>query len=204
MTENNVYVTWQQQESPPFHVFIYPVNKNNALQPKISKKKKERTKNCPAMAHLTFLFFLISTLFLSSQAKLHLQPSRNQEESFTSILVSQQGLDFIKDLLINKAISSIIPLQLPATIEKSARIPFLGNVHMVISNVTIYKIDVLSSFVKPGNTGIAIVASGTTCNLTMNWHYSYSSWLVPIEISDGGRASVQVFFFSWSCYILYL
>ncbi|XP_021274461.1 putative BPI/LBP family protein At1g04970 isoform X1 [Herrania umbratica] len=144
------------------------------------------------MAHLTFLFFLISSLFLSSQANLHLQPLRNQEESFTSILVSQQGLDFIKDLLINKAISSIIPLQLPATIEKSARIPFLGNVHMVISNVTIYKIDVLSSYVKPGNTGIAIVASGTTCNLTMNWHYSYSSWLLPIEISDGGRASVQV------------
>ncbi|XWS47361.1 hypothetical protein CRYUN_Cryun14cG0146100 [Craigia yunnanensis] len=144
------------------------------------------------MAYLTFLFFLISSLFLSSQANLHLQPSRNQDESFTSILVSQQGLDFIKDLLINKAISSIIPLQLPATIEKSARIPFLGNVHMVISNVTIYKIDVLSSYVKPGNSGIAIVASGTTCNLTMNWHYSYSSWLVPIEISDGGRASVEV------------
>lgn len=66
---------------------------------------------------------------------------------------------------------------------------------MVISNVTIYKIDVLASYVKLGNSGIAIVASGTTCNLTMNWHYSYSSWLVPIEISDGGRASVEVFFF---------
>lgn len=63
---------------------------------------------------------------------------------------------------------------------------------MVISNVTIYKIDVLASYVKLGNSGIAIVASGTTCNLTMNWHYSYSSWLVPIEISDGGRASVEV------------
>ncbi|XP_022758974.1 putative BPI/LBP family protein At1g04970 [Durio zibethinus] len=144
------------------------------------------------MAPLTFLFFLISSLFLSSQANLHLEPSRAQDESFTSILVSQLGLDFIKDLLINKAITSIIPLQLPATIEKSARIPFLGNVHMLISNVTIYKIDVLLSYVKPGNTGIVIVASGTTCNLTMNWHYSYSSWLVPIEISDGGRASVQV------------
>ncbi|XVF31824.1 hypothetical protein REPUB_Repub17cG0026900 [Reevesia pubescens] len=118
--------------------------------------------------------------------------SRSQDESFTSILVSQHGLDFIKDLLINKSISSIIPLQLSATIEKSVRIPFLGNVNMVISNVTIYKIDVLSSYVKPGNSGIAIVASGTTCNLTMNWHYSYTSWLVPIEISDGGRASVQV------------
>ncbi|XVF81535.1 hypothetical protein PTKIN_Ptkin15bG0162800 [Pterospermum kingtungense] len=144
--------------------------------------------------YFSFLFFLISTLFLSSQAnlKLHLQPSTDHDESFTSVLISQQGLDFIKDLLINKAISSFIPLQLPATIEKSARIPFLGNVHMVVSNVTIYKIDVLSSYVKPGDTGIVIVASGTTCNLTMNWHYSYSSWLFPIEISDGGRASVQV------------
>ncbi|XVE78375.1 hypothetical protein DITRI_Ditri13aG0139800 [Diplodiscus trichospermus] len=144
------------------------------------------------MASLTYLFLLISSLFLSSQADLHLQPSRNQDESFTSILVSQQGLDFVKDLLINKAISSFIPLQLPSTIEKSTSIPFLGIVDMVISNVTIYKIDVLSSYVKPGNTGIAIVASGTTCNLTMNWHYSYSSWLLPIEISDEGKAFVQV------------
>ncbi|KAB2057350.1 hypothetical protein ES319_A11G162300v1 [Gossypium barbadense] len=141
------------------------------------------------MASLAFFFVLIFSTFLSSQANnLH----RTQDESFTSILVSQNGLDFVKDLLVNEAISSIIPLQLPATIEKSARIPFLGNVHMVISNVTIYKIDVLASYVKLGNSGIAIVASGTTCNLTMNWHYSYSSWLVPIEISDGGRASVEV------------
>ncbi|PPD72693.1 hypothetical protein GOBAR_DD30406 [Gossypium barbadense] len=145
------------------------------------------------MASLAFFFVLISSTFLSSQANnLHLQQLRTQDESFTSILVSQNGLDFVKDLLVNEAISSIIPLQLPATIEKSARIPFLGNVHMVISNVTIYKIDVLASYVKLGNSGIAIVASGTTCNLTMNWHYSYSSWLVPIEISDGGRASVEV------------
>ncbi|OMP09524.1 hypothetical protein COLO4_05388 [Corchorus olitorius] len=146
------------------------------------------------MAPLTFFLLLISSLFLSSQANLHhhLQPSETQDESFTSILVSQQGLDFIKDLLISKAISSIIPLQLPATIEKSARIPFLGSVDMVISNVTIYKIDVMSSYVKPGNSGIVIVASGTTCNLTMNWHYSYNSWLLPIEISDGGSASIEV------------
>ncbi|MBA0715477.1 hypothetical protein Golax_014370 [Gossypium laxum] len=145
------------------------------------------------MASLAFFFVLISSTFLSSQANnLHLQQLTTQDESFTSILVSQNGLDFVKDLLVNEAISSIIPLQLPATIEKSARIPFLGNVHMVISNVTIYKIDVLASYVKLGNSGIAIVASGTTCNLTMNWHYTYSSWLVPIEISDGGRASVEV------------
>ncbi|KAK8688718.1 hypothetical protein V6N13_087462 [Hibiscus sabdariffa] len=146
------------------------------------------------MASLALLFFLIisSTFLFSHAANLQLQSSTAQDESFTSILVSQNGLDFVKDLLVNKAISSIIPLQLPATIEKSARIPFLGNVNMVISNVTIYKIDVLSSYVKLGNSGIAIVASGTTCNLTMNWRYSYSTWLVPFEISDEGRASVEV------------
>ncbi|KAE8676325.1 putative BPI/LBP family protein [Hibiscus syriacus] len=146
------------------------------------------------MASVALLFLLIiSSTFLFSHANnFQLQSSITQDESFTSILVSQNGLDFVKDLLVNKAISSIIPLQLPAVIEKSARIPFLGNVNMVISNVTIYKIDVLSSYVKPGNSGIAIVASGTTCNLTMNWNYSYSSWLLPFEISDGGRASVEV------------
>lgn len=85
----------------------------------------------------------------------------------------------------------MIPLNLP-TIEESAKFPFLGNVHMVLSNITIYEINVLSSYVKPGYSGIAIVASGTTCNLSMNWHYSYSSWLFPLEISDKGSASVEV------------
>lgn len=72
------------------------------------------------------------------------------------------------------------------------KIPFVGNVHMVLSNTTIYKIDVSESYVKPGDTGIAIIVSGATCNLSMNWYYSYSTWLVPVEISDRGSASVQV------------
>ncbi|KAF2284848.1 hypothetical protein GH714_031201 [Hevea brasiliensis] len=63
---------------------------------------------------------------------------------------------------------------------------------MRLSNITIYEIDVLSSFVKPGDTGIAIVASGATCNLSMSWYYQYSTWLLPVEIADRGNASVQV------------
>ncbi|EEF33422.1 Lipopolysaccharide-binding protein precursor, putative [Ricinus communis] len=63
---------------------------------------------------------------------------------------------------------------------------------MVVSNFTIYEINVLSSYVKPGDSGIAIIASGTTCNLSMNWYYQYSTWLLPVEIADKGRASVQV------------
>ncbi|CAH2038891.1 unnamed protein product [Thlaspi arvense] len=130
-----------------------------------------------------FFFLLLPSFFFL--------PSHTQSESFTSILVSQNGLDFVKDLLVNKAIASIIPLQIPR-IEKSVRIPFLGGIDVVVSNLTIYELDVASSYVKLGETGVVIVASGTTCNLSMNWHYSYTTWLGPIEISDQGIASVQV------------
>lgn len=79
---------------------------------------------------------------------------------------------------------------------------------MVLSNITIYQIDVPSSHVKPGETGISIIASGVACNLSMNWYYSYSTWLGPVKISDKGRAEVQVWkkwsfglFFGCSLYI---
>ncbi|KAM7498374.1 hypothetical protein LguiA_022788 [Lonicera macranthoides] len=129
----------------------------------------------------TTIYLLLFSLFIPS----------THPQSFISILVSQTGLNFAKDLLVTEAISSLTPLQIPQ-IEKTVRIPVIGKVHIVLSNITIYRVDVPSSIVKPGDTGVAIVASGTTCNLSMNWHYSYSSWLVPISISDSGRASVQV------------
>ncbi|CAK9133409.1 unnamed protein product [Ilex paraguariensis] len=139
----------------------------------------------PIMLHL----LLIISLFIPSHTLTNHQPT---SESFISILISQNGLNFVKDLLITKEISSLTPLQLPK-IEKSARIPFVGNVDIVLSNITIYQINVTSSIVKTGETGVAIIASGTTCNLSMNWHYSYRTWLlVPIEISDSGHASVEV------------
>ncbi|KAK3021998.1 hypothetical protein RJ639_045159, partial [Escallonia herrerae] len=127
---------------------------------------------------------LLSTLFTPSHAL-------STDPSFISILISQTGLNFVKDLLITKAVSSFTPLHLPP-IVKNVKIPVAGKVHVVLSNITIYKIDVPSSYVKPGDNGVTIVAAGTTCNLSMNWHYSYSSaWLVPVKISDSGRASVQ-------------
>ncbi|KAF5482545.1 hypothetical protein F2P56_003103 [Juglans regia] len=134
----------------------------------------------------TILFVLMAAFFIPTNSHLQLT-----DQAFTSVALSQQGLDFVKNLLIDEAISSIIPLQLPK-IEKSVKIPFVGNVHMVLSNTTIYKIDVSESYVKPGDTGIAIIVAGATCNLSMNWYYSYSTWLVPVEISDRGSASVQV------------
>lgn len=134
----------------------------------------------------TIIVLLIASLFTPSYSNL---PSADQ--SFTSLLISDKGLDFVKDLLILKAVSSLTPLQLPP-IQRSVKIPFVGNAHVVFSNITIYKINVSTSYVKPGDSGIVIVTSGATCNLSMNWNYSYATWIVPVEISDKGRASVQV------------
>ncbi|GAV62410.1 LBP_BPI_CETP domain-containing protein/LBP_BPI_CETP_C domain-containing protein [Cephalotus follicularis] len=142
------------------------------------------------MAPITILLLLLTSFFIPSQTHV-LSTSLYQDQAFTSILISQQGLDFIKNLLITKAIFSMTPLNLP-TIRKSINFPFLGSVHIVLSNITVDKIDVLDSFVMPGDTGVAIIASGATCNLSMNWGYHYTTWAFPVDISDEGSASVQV------------
>ncbi|XP_077211135.1 lipid-binding serum glycoprotein family protein isoform X2 [Tasmannia lanceolata] len=135
-------------------------------------------------AALIFLILSISVI----PSHTHMQ---SNEQGFISVVISEKGLVFVKDLLIKQALSSLTPLHLPK-IQKSVKIPFVGGVHVVLSNITIYQIEVSSSSIQPGDSGVAIVASGATANLSMAWNYSYSTWLIPIDISDKGRASVQV------------
>ncbi|KAI9082372.1 hypothetical protein K1719_035795 [Acacia pycnantha] len=137
------------------------------------------------MAPLLYLLLLASSLIPVYAQD---QPT---DQSSMSLVITQDGLDFVKDLLVNEAISSMIPLRLP-NMEKTVKIPLVGNAFMMLSNITIYQIDVPSSNIKPREDGISILASGTTCILSMNWYYSYHTWLVPVEISDEGSASVQV------------
>ncbi|GAB2285223.1 hypothetical protein Dimus_019676 [Dionaea muscipula] len=114
------------------------------------------------------------------------------DKSFISFIVSTRGLDFIKDLLITEAVSSLVPLHIPK-IDNTQKIPFLGHVYFGLSNITIYQITVSESYVKPGDTGVAIIVSGATANLSMDWRYSYNGgWLFPVEVSDKGKASVEV------------
>lgn len=105
------------------------------------------------------------------------------------MVVSQKGLNFIKDFLIEKAISTIIPLRLP-DIEKTVNIVLIGKVHIVLSDIIISSVEVESSNIRIGETGVNIVVTKATANMSMNWQYTYSTWL--FEISDEGDASVQV------------
>uniref|UniRef100_A0A7N0TUE5 Lipid-binding serum glycoprotein C-terminal domain-containing protein n=1 Tax=Kalanchoe fedtschenkoi TaxID=63787 RepID=A0A7N0TUE5_KALFE len=138
------------------------------------------------------IFFLLLLLAISARfSETHLLQS--PEKPLMSVLISTTGLDFVKDLLITKAISSLTPLHLP-DIEKFVKIPFLGSAHVALSNITIYDFNVStsSSYVHPGDAGVEIVTSGVTCGVTMNWYYSLSTWIAPVRILDQGFASVQV------------
>uniref|UniRef100_A0A7N2M8L1 Lipid-binding serum glycoprotein N-terminal domain-containing protein n=2 Tax=Quercus lobata TaxID=97700 RepID=A0A7N2M8L1_QUELO len=132
------------------------------------------------------LLIVLSSLFTPTSTQI-----QSNEEGFISVTISEKGLDFAKDVLIDKAISSIIPLQL-LDIEKFVKIPLVGKVYMLLSNITIFHVDIASSYVNTGETGIVLVASGATANLSMSWQYSFRTWLVPIAITDDGDASVQV------------
>lgn len=112
--------------------------------------------------------------------------------------ISNTGLDFLKDLLIEKAEFELVPLDLPK-IVKSVKIPIIGSVQMAATGITIETIHVTSSTLKAGDSGIVIDVSGATANMSMNWEYSYSTWLLPISISDKGSATIQVYSYStWS------
>ncbi|KHN43853.1 Putative BPI/LBP family protein [Glycine soja] len=130
-------------------------------------------------------FLLLSLLFLSSST------SGTDEEGFISVIISDKGLDFAKDILIDQAVASIVQSQLPQ-IEKTVQVPLVGKAKVVLSDITINDIQVNSSSVNTGETGIALVVSGATADLSLNWRYSVSSWLVPIGISDSGTATVKV------------
>ncbi|MED6208280.1 hypothetical protein PIB30_043560 [Stylosanthes scabra] len=133
------------------------------------------------------LFLLLSLLFIQSSGDFQ----QHSEEGHISVVISDKGLDFAKDVLIDKAIASIVMSQLPE-IEKSVQVPLVGKAKVVLSEITIKNIQINSSTVETGDTGIVVAVSGATANLTMNWRYSCSSWLVPIGISDKGTATVKV------------
>ncbi|XP_037434907.1 putative BPI/LBP family protein At1g04970 [Triticum dicoccoides] len=106
-----------------------------------------------------------------------------------SAVISQSGLDFAKDLLVPRAAETLAQLSVP-DIERSVSIPIIGAVRTVASRIVLGGVAVADSTVAAGDTGVVVAASLSSVNLTMEWSYSYSSWLV--EISDSGNASVQV------------
>ncbi|WJX31628.1 hypothetical protein P8452_20038 [Trifolium repens] len=132
-------------------------------------------------------FFLLYFLLIPTSG--YFQPL--EDDGFISGVISNKGLDFAKDLLIEKGIDTIVLLKLPE-IENTAQVPLVGNAKVVLSDITIKDVQVNSSSVMIGESGIVIVVSGATVDLSMKWKYTVSSWLIPIGITDHGTASIKV------------
>ncbi|CAE5967939.1 unnamed protein product [Arabidopsis arenosa] len=141
-----------------------------------------------------FFFFLemalmkvmtILVLFVSVSSTL----AQSNNGGHISILVSETGLEFAKDYLIKKVITTTLPLQLP-DIENKVKIPLIGKVRMGLSNIQIEAVHVQSSKIETGKDGIVLSVSGATANLSMDWSYTYRASF--FEISDHGDASVEV------------
>ncbi|KAL4555449.1 hypothetical protein LXL04_038068 [Taraxacum kok-saghyz] len=136
------------------------------------------------MPPITIYLILIFSLFIPPHPT-------TADQSFISSLITQPGLDFVKNLLISKAIPTLTAARISA-IQKTVRIPLIGKVHIVLSDITINRVNVGLSNIKPDVTGVTIFGSDVTCDLSMKWHYSYGTWLGPVSISDSGTARVKV------------
>ncbi|CAN8268961.1 unnamed protein product [Cochlearia groenlandica] len=128
----------------------------------------------------TILIFFVSVSLTLTQSN---------NGGHVSILISETGLDFAKNYLINEVISTTIPLKLPE-IEKKAEIPLIGKVRMGLTNIQILAIEIKSSSIMTGQDGIFMSVSGTTSDLVMDWSYAYKASF--FKISDHGNASVKV------------
>jgi lipopolysaccharide-binding protein len=107
-----------------------------------------------------------------------------------SVVISQRGLDFAKDLLVSRAVETLTPLSVP-DIERSVSIPLVGTVRMAATGIVLDGLAVADSTLAVGDTGVVVAASLASANITMEWSYSYSAWVVTI--SDRGNASIQVY-----------
>ncbi|KAL9394693.1 hypothetical protein Peur_013978 [Populus x canadensis] len=72
------------------------------------------------------LYSLVFCLVLILVATAH--NLQSGEEGYISLVLSSKGVDFVEDVMINKTVSTVIPLQLP-DIKKPVKIPLIGKVH---------------------------------------------------------------------------
>ncbi|GLJ47030.1 hypothetical protein SUGI_0992880 [Cryptomeria japonica] len=115
----------------------------------------------------------------------------SEEEGFIGVTISEKGLNYARDLLVDQALQSLVPLRIP-DMQKTVKIRYILDLKAKLYDARIANISVPASKIILGKTGISIIASQVQVNLSMKWKYSYKTGLIPITVSDKGRAFVQV------------
>ncbi|KAH9299386.1 hypothetical protein KI387_031068, partial [Taxus chinensis] len=140
-------------------------------------------------------FFIITILLLAAddlcECGQRISEGCLNSSCFTEVTVSEKGLNYARELLVDEALQSLIPLRIP-DMKKSVKVPYILDFKAKLYDAAVANISVPSSSVHLGKIGINIIASQVQLNLTMKWRYSYTTGFIPFTVSDKGRAFVQV------------
>ena len=124
-----------------------------------------------------------------------LSEPHEDDEAAIWITLSQSGLDWVKDVIVEQILTTITPVTFP-DITSDSTVPFVGRLTSYFSNFTLLRAVVGSSIVLVNEEGILLMASDVATNLSLDWQYTYDNMWLPSPISDSGGAFIQVFSFN--------
>jgi hypothetical protein len=106
------------------------------------------------------------------------------------ITVSESGLKYAKEVLLNEILAEITPLLIP-DIKAHITSP-VGRVDMQISHIELSGANISYSDVDLGKTGITVFAGDIHARIRLHWYYEYTATYVPFPVNDGGWANINV------------
>lgn len=106
------------------------------------------------------------------------------------VTLSESGINYVKEVLVNEILAEITPLALP-DINAHVDSP-IGRLDTKISQILLSGANVSYSDVDLGKTGITVFAGDVEARIRLHWYYEYSASYVPWPVNDGGWADVEV------------
>ncbi len=108
------------------------------------------------------------------------------------VTLSEAGITYVKEVLVNEILTEITPLSLP-DIHSQVACP-IGRVDTAITHIELSGANFSHSDVDLGKTGITVTAEDIKTKIHLHWEYKYASSYIPLPISDAGWADIEVSF----------
>jgi hypothetical protein len=118
--------------------------------------------------------------------------TNNSEGAGILVTLSEAGITYVKEVLVNQILTEITPLSLP-DIHSQVACP-IGRVDTAITHIELSGANFSHSDVDLGKTGITVIAEDIKTKIHLHWEYKYASSYIPLPISDAGWADIEVSF----------
>ncbi|CAM6027186.1 unnamed protein product [Sphagnum balticum] len=104
--------------------------------------------------------------------------------------LSEAGIAYVKEVLVNQILKEITPLSLP-DMHSQVKSP-IGQVDAAITHFQLSGANVSHSDVELAKAGITVFAGDITAQIRLHWAYQYTSSYIPFPLGDGGWADIEV------------